>query len=215
VLFCESTGGSPIRILMPKKMIQPGHELMLRVNQAFLDHGYSGLSMVGLARACGFTQRALYYYFSNKEEAFRAAIQSRNDDAMRLGLEAGQAVRVNGGSALDIFTEIINIRYGETRRALNLSPHTIELNAEAFKRCRAVMIQVAVSFQADLEKLIVDFGETGLLHLKDDVTPAQLAQALADGASGVNQALPPISSEDLAGRYRQMCKLILYGSARA
>jgi hypothetical protein len=29
-----------------------------RVNQAFLDHGYSGLSMVTMAKACGFTQRA-------------------------------------------------------------------------------------------------------------------------------------------------------------
>ena len=199
---------------MPKKMIQPGQDLLLRVNQAFLDYGYSELSMVGLAKACGFTQRALYYYFSNKEEAFRAAIQSRNDEAIRLGLEAGEAMRAKGGSALDIFTEIMNVRYGETRRMLNLSPHIIELNAEAFKRCRAQMIQVAISFQADLEKLIVDFNETGLLQMKDDVTPAQLAQALADGARGVNQALPPISSEDLPGRYRQMCKLILYGSAR-
>ena len=69
---------------MAKKMITPGHELLLRVNKAFLDHGYAGLSMVGLARECGFTQRALYYYFSNKEEAFRASIQKgRFDDSLR------------------------------------------------------------------------------------------------------------------------------------
>ena len=42
---------------MPKTMIKPGRDLLQRVNQAFLDHGYSGLSMVTMAKA-GFTQRA-------------------------------------------------------------------------------------------------------------------------------------------------------------
>ena len=59
---------------MSKKMTKPSPDLLTQVNQAFLDHGYGGLSMVALARACGFTQRALYYYFSNKEDAFRAMI---------------------------------------------------------------------------------------------------------------------------------------------
>ena len=44
--------------LMPKTMIKPGPDLLRRVNQAFLDYGYSGLSMVTMAKACGFTQRA-------------------------------------------------------------------------------------------------------------------------------------------------------------
>jgi hypothetical protein len=43
---------------MPMTMIKPGPDLLQRVNQAFLDHGYSGLSMVTMAKACGFTQRA-------------------------------------------------------------------------------------------------------------------------------------------------------------
>lgn len=63
----DGVSGTP----MPNTMIKPGRDLLQRVNQAFLDHGYSGLSMVMMAKACGFTQRALYYYFSNKEDAFR------------------------------------------------------------------------------------------------------------------------------------------------
>jgi hypothetical protein len=38
---------------MPKTMIKPGPDLLRRVNQAFLDYGYSGLSMVTMAKACG------------------------------------------------------------------------------------------------------------------------------------------------------------------
>ncbi len=86
-------------------MIKPGRDLLQRVNQAFLDYGYSGLSMVTMAKACGFTQRALYYYFNNKEDAFRAMINYRNEEAIQSGLEAGKAVRAKGGSALEIIAE--------------------------------------------------------------------------------------------------------------
>jgi hypothetical protein len=40
---------------MPKTMIKPGPDLLQRVNQAFLDYGYSGLSMVTMTKACGFS----------------------------------------------------------------------------------------------------------------------------------------------------------------
>lgn len=200
---------------MAKKMITPGHELLLRVNQAFLDHGYAGLSMVGLARECGFTQRALYYYFSNKEEAFRASIGHRNEVAIAQALDAGKKIRESGGSALDIMATIIDLRYGETRRMLTFSPHTVELNAEAFRRCRDLMIESAIAFQAELEKLIVDFHYSKLLVLTGRFTAAQIAQALADGGRAVNQALPPIAANDFSARYRQTCEMILYGCSAA
>jgi AcrR family transcriptional regulator len=198
---------------MPKTMIKPGPDLLQRVNQAFLDYGYSGLSMVTMAKACGFTQRALYYYFSNKEDAFRSMIQYRNDEAVALARDAGKAMRAKGGSALDIIAEILDIRYGNTRRRVIPSPHTVELNAEAFKRCRDNMIQSAIAFQAELEALIVDLERSRMLKLNGRFTPAQIAQALADGGRAVNQALPPIAAADLSGRYRQMCEMVLYGCA--
>jgi len=194
-------------------MIKPGRDLLEQVNQAFLDHGYSGLSMIVLARACGFTQRALYYYFSNKEDAFRAMIAWRHGESVALALQAGSAVRAGGGSALDIIAEILNVRYGDTRRRLAKSPHTVELNAEAFKRCRDLMIESAISFQADLERLIVEFQKSRMLKLNGRFTAAEVAQALADGGRAVNQALPPIPGEEYAARYRQMCAMVLYGCA--
>jgi AcrR family transcriptional regulator len=199
--------------LMSKTMIKPGPDLLNRVNQAFLDYGYSGLSMVTMAKACGFTQRALYYYFSNKEQAFRAIIQHRNDEAIDQGLEAGKAIRAQGGSALDIFAEILDIRYGNTRRRVIPSPHTVEINAEAFRRCRDLMIQSAIAFQAELEDLIVDLQNSRMLKLNGHFTAAEIAQALADAGRAVNQGLPPIAAEDLSGRYRRMCEMVLYGCA--
>ena len=199
--------------LMSKTMIKPGPDLLQRVGQAFLDHGYSGLSMVTMAKSCGFTQRALYYYFSNKEDAFRAMIQYRNDEAMGLAREAGKAMRAKGGSALDIIAEILDVRYGGTRRRVNRSPHMVELNAEVFKRCRDIVIQVAITFQAELEALIVDLEKRRMLTLNGRFTAAQIAQGLADGGRAVNQALPVIADEDYKGRYRHACEMVLYGCA--
>lgn len=198
---------------MSKKMIKPGPDLLTQVNQAFLDYGYGGLSMVGLAKACGFTQRALYYYFSNKEEAFRAVIAWRHVEDVALALEAGRSVRAKGGGALDIFATILDVRYGETRRRVTASPHTVELNAEAFRRCRDLMIKSAVSFQADLEKMVIELQAARLLKLNGEFTAAQIAQALADGGRAVNQALPPIARDGFSARYRQMCAMVLYGCA--
>jgi AcrR family transcriptional regulator len=169
--------------------------------------------MVTLAKACGFTQRALYYYFGNKEEAFRAVVAWRHVEDVGLALEAGRSVRAKGGGALDILATILDVRYGETRRRLTHSPHTVELNAEAFKRCRDLMIKSAVAFQADLERLVIDLQAAKLLKLNGAFTPTQIAQALADGGRAVNQSLPPIARDDFAARYRQMCAMVLYGCA--
>ena len=122
-------------------------------------------------------------------------------------------MRASGGSALDIVATVLDVRYGETRRRLTRSPHTVELNAEAFKRCRDLMIKTAVSFQADLEALIVDLQAGRLLKLNGEFTPAQIAQALADGGRAVNQSLPPIAHDDFSARYRQMSAMVLYGCA--
>jgi len=59
------------------KKLQPSHAKMLLVERAFLDHGY-GLSMRALAKACDLSPRALYYYFSSKEDASRAMTRWRN-----------------------------------------------------------------------------------------------------------------------------------------
>src|ERR1700744_1964243 len=98
---------------MAKAKSRPSPALMQRVQRAFLDHGYSELSMRGLASACDFSPRALYHYFSSKEEAFRASVQYHNDLALAAGFASGRARRAAGGSALDILAEIMNERYGE------------------------------------------------------------------------------------------------------
>ncbi|MEW6437553.1 MAG: helix-turn-helix domain-containing protein [Pseudomonadota bacterium] len=193
--------------------MRPAPALLQRLEAAFLSHGYSALSMLGLAEACDVTARTLYNYFSNKEEAFRAAVLYRNEMALSRGFAAGREQWSKGGSALDILAAILDVRYGDTRRLANVSPHLVELNATVFQRCNDIVTTVAVSFEADLAQLIIELQEANLLRLRAGVTPDDAAQALANGARGVNQRLPPVPAASLSARYREMCQFILYGSA--
>jgi AcrR family transcriptional regulator len=198
---------------MASKKLQPSPALLLQIETTFLAHGYKALTMEKLAEACNFTRRALYFYFSNKAEAFRAIVLFRNEEALRTSFAAGRKRWSAGGNPLEIISEIINIRYGDTRRLGNASKHVVELNAEVFTRCNDIVRDVALVFEADLAKLIIEMQGEGLLQLRPDVTAEQLSQALANGARGVNQRLPAVAPDELANRYRDMCRFILYGCA--
>jgi AcrR family transcriptional regulator len=195
------------------RKLEPAPALLLQLERAFTTQGYGALTMRAIAKACGFSTRALYFYFSNKEEAFRAVIRFRNEISMTSGFEAGRKRREAGGDALDILCDIINVRYGDTRRIANASPHLIELNAQVFRCCTDIVTEVAVFFEAELAKVIVGLEDAGLLRLHPGLTADEMAQALCNGARGVNQRLPPVPPEELADRYREMCGFILRGSA--
>ncbi|MHA6686641.1 TetR/AcrR family transcriptional regulator [Mesorhizobium sp. A556] len=191
----------------------PNDDLAERIIQAFLDVGYEQATMSGLARACGFTRRALYHHFSNKEEAFRHTLRVGNERAIGKGMAAGRIVLERGGSAVEVLSVIMDARYGDTRRRLAASPHALEINEQAFRRGGDIMMEWATAFQRQLAEILVELQASGLLRLKQQTTIEDLAQTLADGARGVNQARPPIAPEKLPERYRRMCEAILYGCA--
>jgi AcrR family transcriptional regulator len=193
--------------------MSPREGLALRLRQAFLDYGYEQLTMSGLAQVCGLTRRALYHHFSNKEEAFRFVLRHDGDGAILAGMAAGRQLLEQGGGALDILTEIMDVRYAENRRKLSVSPHALEINDKAFRLARDIMVEAATSFQDQLAELITEMAAKKLLHLRGETTPDSLAQMLCDGARGTNQTLPPIPVSELPARYRLILGAILYGAA--
>lgn len=190
----------------------PEGELLSRLREAFLQHGYDALSMERLAAAAGLSRRALYYHYANKEAAYRAMIRWQNEDSLTRGAEAGRRVRAAGGTPVDIVAAIVNERFGVTRRMVESSPHAVELNAVAFATCRDIAIDVAIRFQKDLADLITSLVDDGALRLRPGFSASGIAEILAHGARGVNQALPPPPVEAFAGLYRQMCDAVLFGA---
>lgn len=209
---CRSTSTSAPALRDDMKKETPRDRLMRKVGQGFLDHGYDSLTMIALAKACDLTRRALYHHFTNKEDAFRESIRWRNARNIEEGIATGMAAIEGGSDALDALTAVMDTRYGETRRQLARSPNATEINYEAFRRCRAVMIEAASNFHVALTEFLAQLEERGLLRPRADVPLSELAKLLADGARGVNQSLPPPIETQLPVHYRRMCEAILYGS---
>ncbi|MEZ5766113.1 MAG: helix-turn-helix domain-containing protein [Xanthobacteraceae bacterium] len=191
---------------------KPSLEIQLRLRRAFLAHGFRELTMGGIAQACGFTRRNLYFYFSSKEEVFRSSVAFLNEDNAARALAAGRALFEKGASATDVLTEILYVRYGVFRRELSVSPHAVELNTEAFRLCRDIMNETAASFAKAVAGVIGELARDGRLSLREEFTAAQIAQMLLDGARGTNQSLPPVAASALPRRYRMICQAILHGA---
>lgn len=190
-------------------------ELVSRLERAFLDHGYEHITMTGLAKAVDVTRRTLYNYFSSKEEAFRFLIENVNAQAVESGMAAGRAALAEGRDPVEILATILDTRYGNNRRRLATSPHATEINDQAFRRCRDLMIASAVAFQSELAGFIVELEASAILRLTADSSPEDLAQLLADGARGTNQSLPPIAPDKLRLRYCKMVHALLRGTTQA
>src|SRR5690348_14612175 len=88
------------------------------LRKAFYECGYEKLTMGEIADYCGFTRRALYHHFSNKEEAFRFSMRYDSERLIDRGLAAAREMMWTGADAVDILTEMLDVRYGETRRLL-------------------------------------------------------------------------------------------------
>jgi AcrR family transcriptional regulator len=184
-----------------------------RVREAFDRYGYTALTMSVLAGACGLTRRGLYHHFSNKEDAFRAALWLENIERLAEGTRAAREVLERGGSTLDVVSVLLDVRFGVTRRRLAKSPHAKEINDIAFVVAVDMMMYVAARINEILAELLKELIALGRLSINPGITPEFLAGLLSDGARGVNQARPPIRPEDLAQRYRDMSAAILFGCA--
>ena len=194
-------------------MITPTPELLARVTKAFLDRGYQHMTMVALSESCGFTRRSIYNYFANKDEAFRAMFRQYNLDSIDRAWKHVFDLRKADASVLDIVTGLIDVRYGDTWRLLDTSPHGAEIKGTAFAICLDIMLVLAVDFQRDVEHLIDELVAEGQLAMKPAFTSAQLSQMLTDAARGVNQVYPAADVGGLSAQYRRTCEAILYGYA--
>lgn len=181
------------------------------LRQAFLDHGYDQLTMVGLAKACGLTRRALYHHFSDKEHAFRFMLEADGRIAIAAAREVGENCLAEGDDAVTILVKVMDTRYAAHRRSLARSPHALELNDQVFRRARDILIEAAIAFQQDLGVLLGKMEKAGLFTRRRGVDYPELAQALCDGARGSNQSLPPVDPNRLPERYRSIISAILFG----
>jgi AcrR family transcriptional regulator len=196
-----------------RRLLHPSPELTTKINRAFLYLGYETLTMVSLARACEFSRPALYQYFQSKEQAFRFSTRAINIRAIDGACARGENLAREGRPAIDVLAEITFARYALMRGEGLVSPHRVELNAAAARKCADVLIDVSLIFRDRLAELLARQISNRLLKPHKGLAVIEIAQALADGARGVDQSLPTPAPEDLPGRHRRMVRAVLYGCA--
>jgi AcrR family transcriptional regulator len=188
-------------------------KILQRTLPLLQSQGYHALTMTSIAAACGLTRRGLYHHFRRKEDIFRAIMVLGNFEARNRADWTAQKALAQNGSALDIVTDWLDSRFGQTRRAVARAPAGEELNQVAFSMCNDIMIEVSYQTNARLAALLEELCRRGKLMLKPGRTTAELALIIGDGARGVNQQRPPAPENEIARRYRRVTAAILYGTA--
>lgn len=184
------------------------------LEKTFRERGFVRVPMSALADGIGFTRRALYHHFSNKEEAFRAAVLFGNLRGMEAGRVAANEALARGETAIDVVHAFLDARFGDTRRMVARSRYVHELNDTVFRLCRDIVEDVAVKLHAELADVLKKLQARKKMQLKPDVTFADLARMLAAGVRGVNQTPPLPKESEYAPRYREIVKAVLRGSAK-
>jgi AcrR family transcriptional regulator len=193
--------------------IIPNDALMQKVELAFLAHGYEGMTMITLAKEIGMSRRSVYNYFHDKQEAFRAVVRWGNAANIAKGQMAAAAAKAEGASALEVLVAFMDARFADTRRAASTSPYAVELAEQVFRRCRDILVDVAVTGQERLAEILIDLQESGLVQWRPGYSPALLSQFFHDAVRGVNQTLPPRPAVSLPDRYREIFTALLGGVA--
>lgn len=186
-----------------------------KVADAFLKSGFNRPTMGELAIACGFSRRALYYHYRNKEELFRDVVRYQNERALYAGWTAGMSVLMEGGDAIAVITALLDTRFGETRRTVAGSPYALELADAVFRLCDDIIIEFQVRLQEDLVKMLEILHTAGKATLQPDVGRDELAIMLAAAVRGVNQARPHLKESEFQPRYLAIIRAILRGSIKA
>jgi AcrR family transcriptional regulator len=179
----------------------------------FLGQGYHALTMTGIADACGLTRRALYHHFHSKEEILRTLLVLSNREARDTADWAAQKALARDASVLDVVSEWLDSRFGNTRRTIGRTPHGEELNQVAFHIGHDIMIEVSRETNVRLAALLDELCRRGKLVLNPERTTTLVAEIIGDGARGVNQQRPPVPPGEIAPRYRRVTEAILYGCA--
>jgi len=193
--------------------LNPRDAVMQKIHLAFLAHGYEQMSMIGLAKAADMSRRSLYNYFPGKEEAFRAAVRWANARNIALGRMAAANAKAAGASALEVLVAFADARFGETRREASAYPHTAELTDQVNRRCRDILVDVAITGQERLAEILLDLQDSGLVKWREGYSVGLLSQLFTDAMRGVNQSLPPRPAVTLPDRYREIFMALMGGVA--
>ncbi|MCG7585814.1 TetR/AcrR family transcriptional regulator [Photobacterium sp. OFAV2-7] len=86
-------------------------ELATKAVDVFIEHGYNGLGMRGIADAIGVSKSALYHYFPSKQELFSACTEIITQPSNLYGVAEGEVVPALKGEAIAAMIGVLDNRF--------------------------------------------------------------------------------------------------------
>lgn len=123
----------------------------------FAARGFRRTSMADLARAAGVSRPALYQYFDNRADVFRAAFDALLNDATDAALAALEA----DGDRADRFAGYLQRAFGDGYEALAATPHGDEVIEAKYEFAADVAAAVHARARAGLRAHLRRSGVTG------------------------------------------------------
>lgn len=149
----------------------------------FARYGYRRTSLGDIAEEAGLSRPALYHYFRNKDDVFRALSQRINRGVTEAVTAA--AARREGDTQTRLF-ETLEARVGWAFDLLHVSEHGRELVDEKNRLCGGAGAEFNARFAGLLAQVLAEGEARGEISLTSiGMTPDAAARFLMDSVEGV------------------------------
>lgn len=156
-------------------------QILKAAEQLFLQHGYQGVSVEEIARACGVVKGTVLHYFESKEGLFQEVLLSRRN----LALEHLQKEVDNGSEGVhEILKKFINDCYEQLSKTYEISKDYLSTPMGKYN-FNMMRLPIYEGIEKLLEKLIEHGMETGELP---EINSRLRAHALAFAIFGITSS---------------------------
>lgn len=174
----------------------------------FAAYGYRRVSLGDIAEEAGMSRPALYHYFRDKEDVFRAV----SERIQRGVVEAVTAAAATPGSVEERLAAVLAARVGWAFDLLHVSAHGRELIDEKNRLCGSAGGETNAKFAALVERILESGVRRGEIALKPSrLTSASAAKFLIDCLQGLleNETTEAVARE----RLRVLTRIFVAGLA--
>ena len=177
--------------------------------ERFAHYGYRHTAMEDIARVAGISRAAVYLYFKNKDEIFRALSQQLHERALAAGQDA---CRAHERAPIELrIRQVLDAKLGNFFDVVHGSAHARELLDENNRICGDVSAAFRARYLRLLTQLIraaVRRGE--LAPARAGLTPPAAAELLVDSAKCIETGAP-LTPAAYRRRLAQLVRVLVAG----
>lgn len=152
--------------------------------EVFAQFGYRRASMDQVAEQAGLTRQAVYHYFKNKRELFRATVEAFHAESHDIAVAAGLEREKAGVPLGEIIAAQIDARMRFILECLEEMPQPEELLSErqsqASDLIQSFIDQTAALYAETIERVCLTRG----LSLRENMSASDLARYIQIAVSG-------------------------------